>query len=131
MPPRLSGLQTGQALLECGDLSPLAQTSKLPQNGSLLPLYGETPDRLQAYCGLPGGEPPVCGSIGLVQAATSRRTPEPGARLLSVVYHDSFAFREQDSSLLWEPLAAWNSTNQAPGALPIGRLPLMPPGDLW
>jgi len=88
--------------LECGDWSPLAQTSKLPQNGSLLPLFGETPARLQTYDGHPGGEPPVCGGIGPVQAATSRRTPGRGARSLSGVSYDAFTYKEQAGSCLNE-----------------------------
>jgi hypothetical protein len=44
-------------------------------NGGLLPLSGETNAWFQVRRGNPGSKLPVQGSIRLLQAATSRRTP--------------------------------------------------------
>jgi hypothetical protein len=46
-----------------------------PSNGSLLPFSGETNAWLQAHHSHPGSKLPVWGSTRLLQAATSRRTP--------------------------------------------------------
>jgi len=45
------------------------------RNGSLLPFSGETNAWLQARGGSPGSRLPVWGSIRMLKAATSRRTP--------------------------------------------------------
>jgi len=45
------------------------------RNGSLLPFSGETNAWFQACGGNPGSKLPVWGSIRLLKAATSRRTP--------------------------------------------------------
>jgi len=41
-----------------------------------------TIDRSKGVAANPGGKPPVCGSIGLLKAATSRRTPERAGPVL-------------------------------------------------
>ena len=46
-----------------------------PRNGSLLPFSGETHAWFQARRGNSGSKLPVWGSIRLLKAATSRRTP--------------------------------------------------------
>jgi hypothetical protein len=52
-----------------------------PGTGSLLPFSGETNAWPQAHSGNPGSKLPVWGSTRLLQAATSRRTPNaPWAR---------------------------------------------------
>jgi hypothetical protein len=46
-----------------------------PRTGSLLPFSGGTNAWFWARRGIPGSKLPVWGGIGLMKAATSRRTP--------------------------------------------------------